>query len=165
MALVQQLDEQVWDIQDRLDAGTGADPDYLPAFGLARAASAIWYALDNKVFEGLTDGLDGYATIYPLIPRSVPSCRPIGIGVSARRAFGRFPEPASYRAAGAFGLPVVEGSPGRSSRPAAKGSTRAASAPIRAKPSHGRPAENPSAVTNSGARTSEMPKVYCRVAR
>jgi len=47
--LVEQLDERAWDIQDRQTTGTSADADYLTAFGLARAASAIWYALDGSV--------------------------------------------------------------------------------------------------------------------
>lgn len=56
-ALVEQLDEEAWDIQDRLDAGAGADPDYLAAFGLARAASAIWYALDVDAHQAAMESV------------------------------------------------------------------------------------------------------------
>jgi hypothetical protein len=67
-----------------------------------------------------------------------------GLSVSQRSASG--PD--------AFGLSAFQCSPVRNSRSAVKGTRRAAIAPSRAKTSHGRPAENPSAVTKIGARTA-----------
>lgn len=55
--LVVQLDEQAWDIQDQLDAGSATDEEYLAAFGLARAGSAIWYALDNDALQAALESV------------------------------------------------------------------------------------------------------------
>jgi hypothetical protein len=55
--LVEQLDERAWDIQDRQASGTAADVDYLSAFGLARAASAIWYALDGSALQAAMESV------------------------------------------------------------------------------------------------------------
>lgn len=45
-ALVDALDERAWDIQDEVEAGRAAEQQYLDGFALARAASAVWFALD-----------------------------------------------------------------------------------------------------------------------
>ena len=55
--LVKQLDERAWDIQDRQTTGTATDADYLTAFGLARAASAIWYALDGSALQAAMESV------------------------------------------------------------------------------------------------------------
>lgn len=46
--LVEQLDERAWDIQDRVEAGTATQGEYLRAFASARAAAAVHAALDNN---------------------------------------------------------------------------------------------------------------------
>jgi len=55
--LVEQLDERAWDISDRQAAGAGTDLEYLAAFGLARAASAIWYALDGSALQAALESV------------------------------------------------------------------------------------------------------------
>ena len=45
-ALAERLDEQQWAIQDRLDAGQATEEEHLAAFSTARAATALYYALD-----------------------------------------------------------------------------------------------------------------------
>jgi hypothetical protein len=43
-AVVDELDEAVWDLQDQIEDGTALDDDYLRAFGETRAASAVYEA-------------------------------------------------------------------------------------------------------------------------
>jgi hypothetical protein len=45
--LTDELDEVAWDIQDRTGAGEADEVDYLAAFRRARAAMALWFALDD----------------------------------------------------------------------------------------------------------------------
>ena len=45
-ALVEELDEAAWDVQDRVEAGTADQAAYVKAFVKARTARAVWYALD-----------------------------------------------------------------------------------------------------------------------
>jgi hypothetical protein len=45
-ALADRLDELAWDLQDQVDAGEAEQEDYLAAFRKARAATALWFALD-----------------------------------------------------------------------------------------------------------------------
>jgi hypothetical protein len=45
--LADRLDELAWDIQERVDAGEADQKDYLAAFRKARAATALWFALDE----------------------------------------------------------------------------------------------------------------------
>jgi hypothetical protein len=44
--LAEELDEAAWDIQDRVDVGNAPRHSYLHAFAMARAASALCFALD-----------------------------------------------------------------------------------------------------------------------
>jgi hypothetical protein len=46
-ALVEELDEAGWDLQDQIEEGAASDDDYLRAFGQARAASALYEATGN----------------------------------------------------------------------------------------------------------------------
>jgi hypothetical protein len=46
LRLADELDEIAWDLQERSDAGTGSRDAYLAAFGRARAAAAVGFALD-----------------------------------------------------------------------------------------------------------------------
>jgi hypothetical protein len=46
-ALADRLDELAWDIQERVDSGEADQKDYLAAFRKARAATALWFALDG----------------------------------------------------------------------------------------------------------------------
>ena len=46
-ALAERLDEQQWAIQDRVDAGQATEEEHLAAFSAARAATALYYALDT----------------------------------------------------------------------------------------------------------------------
>jgi hypothetical protein len=50
-ALVDELDERAWDIQDLADDGNATQEQYLEAFALARAASAVWFALDGDALQ------------------------------------------------------------------------------------------------------------------
>jgi hypothetical protein len=47
-ALIVTLDEQQWNLQDAVAANTATDDEHLKAFGLARAASAIFYAGESN---------------------------------------------------------------------------------------------------------------------
>ena len=49
--LVDELDERAWDVQDEVDAGRAPQEAYLVAFSLARAASAVWFALDSDALQ------------------------------------------------------------------------------------------------------------------
>lgn len=46
-ALIQALDERAWDIQDAIEQSRASESEYAVFFGKARAASALWYALDE----------------------------------------------------------------------------------------------------------------------
>jgi hypothetical protein len=46
LALTEELDEAAWDVNRRVEAGEADKADYLKAFRKARAANAVWYALD-----------------------------------------------------------------------------------------------------------------------
>jgi hypothetical protein len=46
-ALVEELDERAWAIQDQVEAGAQTQHDYLTAFAAARAAAAVLAALDT----------------------------------------------------------------------------------------------------------------------
>ena len=50
-ALVDELDEAAWDLQDEVEAGQADQGSYLAAFGRARAAMALWFALDGDPLE------------------------------------------------------------------------------------------------------------------
>ena len=50
-ALVDELDAAAWDLQDDVEAGQADQTDYLAAFGRARAAMALWFALDADPLE------------------------------------------------------------------------------------------------------------------
>jgi aminopeptidase N len=50
-ALVDELDEAAWNMQDEVEAGQADQADYLAAFGRARAAMALWFALDGDPLE------------------------------------------------------------------------------------------------------------------
>lgn len=45
-ALAERLDERQWAIQDRIDSGQASQEEHLAAFSAARAATALYYALD-----------------------------------------------------------------------------------------------------------------------
>ncbi len=47
LALTQELDEVAWDVNRRVEAGEADKADYVHAFRKARAANAVWYALDS----------------------------------------------------------------------------------------------------------------------
>ena len=49
--LVEELDEAAWDVQERIDAGTADEAAYDVAFGLARAANAVWFAMGSDPRE------------------------------------------------------------------------------------------------------------------
>ncbi len=46
-----ELDDAAWDLQDRAEAGDASQDDYLAAFKRARAASALWFALDDDALQ------------------------------------------------------------------------------------------------------------------
>jgi len=46
-SLVNELDERAWDIQDQVEQAQATEEQYLATFTQARAASAIWFALDE----------------------------------------------------------------------------------------------------------------------
>jgi hypothetical protein len=52
-ALTEELDEVAWDIQDQADGADNAD--YAKAFMKARAANALWYALDEDPLEAAAE--------------------------------------------------------------------------------------------------------------
>ena len=54
-ALTEELDQAAWDVQDRFEAGTANKADYLKAFVKARAAKAVWYALDGDPLEAAAE--------------------------------------------------------------------------------------------------------------
>jgi hypothetical protein len=54
-ALTEELDEAAWHVQDRVKAGTAERADYVKAFVKARAANAVWYALDPDPLEAVAE--------------------------------------------------------------------------------------------------------------
>lgn len=54
-AMTKELDESAWDIQDRVEAGAAAQADYVKAFRIARAANAVWCALDADPMEAAVE--------------------------------------------------------------------------------------------------------------
>jgi hypothetical protein len=52
-----QLDETAWDLQDRADAGDASQDDYLAAFRRARAAAALWFALDDDALQAALEAV------------------------------------------------------------------------------------------------------------
>lgn len=57
MALVDELDESAWDLQDEVDAGRAPQQEYLDAFSRARAASTVWFALDSDALQSALEAL------------------------------------------------------------------------------------------------------------
>jgi hypothetical protein len=55
--LVDELDERAWDVQDEVDAGTAEQEKYLAAFSLARAASAVWFALGDDPLQSALEAV------------------------------------------------------------------------------------------------------------
>lgn len=53
--LVDELDERAWAIQDQSEEGNATQQQYLDAFALARAASAVWFALDSDALQSALD--------------------------------------------------------------------------------------------------------------
>jgi len=49
--LIETLDEHAWDLQDLVNNGGATQRDYLEAFARARAASAVWCAMDLDPLE------------------------------------------------------------------------------------------------------------------
>lgn len=52
-SFVEQLDQTAWDLQERVDASDAERDDYIRAFGMARAASALSYAIAGDVAEAI----------------------------------------------------------------------------------------------------------------
>jgi hypothetical protein len=50
--LVDELDEAAWEIQEQVDRGAAPQSRQLEAFALARAAAALWYALEADPMNG-----------------------------------------------------------------------------------------------------------------
>ena len=46
--LTSELDELAWNIQEQLDEGVASEDEYAAAFERARAAMAVWFALDPR---------------------------------------------------------------------------------------------------------------------
>lgn len=57
LALVEELDEAAWDLQDRVEAGTADHADYLREFARARAAAAVGFAFDRDALVASSEGL------------------------------------------------------------------------------------------------------------
>jgi hypothetical protein len=56
-ALADRLDELAWDLQEQVDAGEAEQDDYLAAFRKARAATALWFALDPDARSAAIEGV------------------------------------------------------------------------------------------------------------
>lgn len=54
-ALVEELDERAWTIQDQVDAGAQSQQDYFTAFAAARAAASVLAALDADPEQAALD--------------------------------------------------------------------------------------------------------------
>ncbi len=57
LRLADELDEIAWDLQERSEAGTGSQDAYLAAFGRARAAAAVGFALDADALTAALEAL------------------------------------------------------------------------------------------------------------
>jgi hypothetical protein len=55
--LVEELDERAWDTQDQVEEGLATEQQYLDAFALARAASAVWFALETHALESALESV------------------------------------------------------------------------------------------------------------
>jgi hypothetical protein len=55
--LVDELDERAWDIQEDVDQGLAQESEYLVAFSMARAASAVWFALAADALEAASEAV------------------------------------------------------------------------------------------------------------
>lgn len=55
--LTEELDETQWDIQDKVEQGSADQDEYTIAFQRARAASAIYSALDDDPLEAAINAL------------------------------------------------------------------------------------------------------------
>ncbi|MGV8973119.1 MAG: hypothetical protein ACOH10_12425 [Rhodoglobus sp.] len=55
--LVDELDERAWEVQDDVDAGSAPQEAYIVAFSLARAASAVWFALDSDALHAALEAI------------------------------------------------------------------------------------------------------------
>jgi hypothetical protein len=53
--LVDELDEAAWELQEQVDGGSAPRSRYLEAFALARAAAALWCALDADAKNGAVE--------------------------------------------------------------------------------------------------------------
>ncbi|XWK91154.1 MAG: hypothetical protein U7127_14220 [Phormidium sp.] len=56
-ALVNQLDEIQWDLQEKMDAGETDLSTYLGAFQQARSANSLYFALDADAFNAATESI------------------------------------------------------------------------------------------------------------
>lgn len=56
--LVDELDERAWDVQDEVTAGRAPQEAYIVAFSLARAASAVWFALDSDELHAALEAVN-----------------------------------------------------------------------------------------------------------
>lgn len=54
-SLVDQLDRIAWDIQERVEAGSADEADYVAAFAKARAVNAVWYALASDALDAAAE--------------------------------------------------------------------------------------------------------------
>src|ERR1700674_5618083 len=54
-ALTEELDEVAWHVQGQVDTGNADKTDYVKAFAKARAANAVWYALDADPLEAAAE--------------------------------------------------------------------------------------------------------------
>jgi hypothetical protein len=55
--LVEELDQAQWDLQDAVDHGTATREQQLAAFSRARAASSLWFALDEDALVAAVEAL------------------------------------------------------------------------------------------------------------
>ncbi len=55
--LVEALDEIQWDLQEKVDAGRADQAEYLAAFSRARAAHAVYFALDPDPFVAAVESV------------------------------------------------------------------------------------------------------------
>ncbi|MFB2897465.1 hypothetical protein ACE1CI_31495 [Aerosakkonemataceae cyanobacterium BLCC-F50] len=56
-ALVNQLDEIQWDLQEKMDAGEAELSIYLTTFQQARSANSLYFALDADAFNAATESI------------------------------------------------------------------------------------------------------------
>lgn len=53
--LTQELDETAWNIQGQIEAGIADKDEYYNAFHKARAANALWFALDQDLSKAVSE--------------------------------------------------------------------------------------------------------------